>query len=291
MSCGRSPRQPASNAELNAIKAIAEESKVDTLPKPNKEDFIDVQWFEYTVDKDGKEVIDTVTEHIHKELIDIFKLYVTLNSFIDGVEVNKGVGSYEFGKTKVVGARGKRETVSYRRMPKREAIRKYGKKNRIHPRQVKNILLSHDILVKSGHTKIVNNIYALFHSPDYLLVAAYESTVQFLKDADLYEVLNDDTMQSIDNNLKELEKYDSFKTIHWHKLRELPKGTRVNMPVYAIGEGSMEMLKTKNYAVQTVFTFKKIDDERCLINDKEYLYTELRIVNKKDEKNYRKKLR
>ena len=270
-------------------KETAKELKTKYLPKPKEEDFIKVNWYDYSIGKNGETNIDTITEHIHKEMYDIFKTYVALNSFIDGVEVNKGVGAIEFAKRKVKDKTGKLEMQSIRVKSKREAIRKYAKKVKIQPIQIKNILISHDLLVKTGHAKIVNNIYALFHNSDHLYVNTYVSTVEFLKEAKLFDVLNDDTKEAIESNLKELEKYDGFKTIHWHKLRELKPGTKVNMPIYDIDEDTIELFKTKDYAVQTVFTFKKIDDEKCLINDNPYLFTELTIVSKKDEKHYKRR--
>ena len=233
----------------------------------SKDDFVKIDWFDYNVDNEGNQNIDTNSEHIHKELIDVFKLYVTLNSFVDGIAVNKGVGALEYGKRDIA-VKGKQEAQPFRRMTKRAAIRKYATKNKIHPRQVKNILVGHDVLVKTGHSKVVNNIYAMFWQPDHMTVGNYKSTVQFLKDAGLYEVLNDDTRESIDNNLIELEKYDNHKTLYWHKLRELEEGIIVNVPCFSDDKRIDMVIDTVTYDL----------DCDVHINGECYEFKDVRIV-------------
>lgn len=218
-----------------------------------KEDFTEIKWLKYSVSKEHGNIVEEETANIHNEILPIFEVYGMLNSFIDGGKISITLNHHR----------------DYRHLNMRAAKRRYAKRHSINVNDINNIIKSHDILTRSGHGKLTNFIYDLFHRPHNLLVGTAIMTIQFMKDVNMYKTFSDTLKETLDANLKSFETFDLYKTINWNEVRCLTEGVSVKI----------RQVNTK-YRTVEIETILHIDDTHCMINDDKYKYEDLLIIIK-----------
>jgi hypothetical protein len=167
--------------------------------KPNLNDFIELSWV-HTLNRNGDTTSKTITEHIHKDIVDIFHVYIMLTQFIDIKDLYKHISN----------------TTS-----KRQAVRKYARVNNIKQLDISNLLKSYNVLSKIGHNNIITNIRKLIWENDMITVESYKSIIQFIKDIDGFDKLESNIKEELNDNLLIIDKYDNSKLIKYVKLLEL----------------------------------------------------------------------
>ena len=225
-----------------------------TMPTPTikPEDFITVKRLDYVIDKDGNQSIDNIDEKVHKELVDVMKVYTQLNTYINGMEIS----------TVLKSVKAKRRTI----------IRYFAKRHKVKAGDVTMLLKAQTALTRVGNASISNLIWAIFWQPQSIKVGNYLSCVQFLKDMNIFEVLQEGTKNRIDANVEELLSYDMFKTIGYQEVREIEVGEYVFITDF--NERTKRTI-TKRILVEEIQHKMDIGDTQCTINGYIYDYAKL----------------